>query len=257
MGECGWANVEQCYVHDNTIVMPAGARNGLCWGTLGWNTYADFLAANNRWERTRYLTGDYFATRWWWMIPGPSGQVSEGFDFGWETWRSLQLDDDGSLETRHRSDLSDFRGNLMSLANSTTGLDYDSVLASARRAPPRDDDRDSIEDDWEWQMGLDPTRHDAEEDHDGDGLTNLEEFGAKTNPFSADSDLDDLSDFLEVSEGLQPTLPEFLRHRIPTRTDSATRRNGRRDLMPGRQTRSWDHCLWPPFSFGWIPSTVR
>jgi len=46
-----------------------------------------------------------------------------------------------------------------------------------------DDDGDAMEDEWELKYGLDPKDpYDAEEDPDGDGKTNLEEFMDRTNP---------------------------------------------------------------------------
>lgn len=51
---------------------------------------------------------------------------------------------------------------------------------------PRDDDQDGMSDAWEADHGLDPTRDDGEEDADGDGYTNLEEYLLGTDPALAD-----------------------------------------------------------------------
>lgn len=57
-----------------------------------------------------------------------------------------------------------------------------------------DIDLDGIDDEWERMFGLDPTRNDADEDLDGDGLTNLTEFRLQTRPNDLDTDDDGLSD---------------------------------------------------------------
>ncbi|MEQ9503760.1 MAG: hypothetical protein RIT81_43295 [Deltaproteobacteria bacterium] len=57
-----------------------------------------------------------------------------------------------------------------------------------------DIDQDGIDDEWERMFGLDPTRNDANEDLDGDGLTNLTEYTLQTFPNDLDTDDDGLSD---------------------------------------------------------------
>lgn len=65
--------------------------------------------------------------------------------------------------------------------------------------PIRDGDGDQMDDDWEVVSGLDALDPgDAALDPDDDGLTNLEEYGALTDPFSPDTDGDGLSDGDEV-----------------------------------------------------------
>jgi hypothetical protein len=49
-----------------------------------------------------------------------------------------------------------------------------------------DNDSDEMDDVWEAENGLDPNRADGQEDLDGDGLTNLEEYRADTSPNGAD-----------------------------------------------------------------------
>lgn len=64
-----------------------------------------------------------------------------------------------------------------------------------------DTDDDGMRDDWEIQYSLDPTESaDADLDPDEDGLNNLEEFAAGTNPGEADTDGDGLNDGDEVHE---------------------------------------------------------
>ena len=45
-----------------------------------------------------------------------------------------------------------------------------------------DVDEDGLPDEWERRVGLNPNAQDADEDADGDGFTNMEEFVAGTNP---------------------------------------------------------------------------
>ena len=52
-----------------------------------------------------------------------------------------------------------------------------------------DDDNDGMTDVWEIAYGLDPLLDDSEFDTDGDGLTNLAEFLADTNPTAAPSNI--------------------------------------------------------------------
>ena len=64
-----------------------------------------------------------------------------------------------------------------------------------------DGDSDGMTDGWEVSNGLDPLVNDAFEDVDSDGLTNLQEFYAGSNPNNTDSDDDGLSDYEEASTG--------------------------------------------------------
>ena len=65
--------------------------------------------------------------------------------------------------------------------------------------PILDLDADGMDDDWEDRHNLDATSSgDANMDADSDGLTNLEEYVAGTDPNVSDSDADGLSDADEV-----------------------------------------------------------
>ena len=68
-----------------------------------------------------------------------------------------------------------------------------------------DTDGDGIYDWWEQEQGLDKNDvNDAEEDVDGDGLTNKDEFVYNTDPFKADTDGDGVSDGDEVAQKSNP-----------------------------------------------------
>jgi len=60
-------------------------------------------------------------------------------------------------------------------------------------------DQDNIPDRWEKDNSLDPLVDDSAEDPDSDGLTNLEEYQAGTDPLDSDTDSDGLTDGDEVN----------------------------------------------------------
>ena len=63
-----------------------------------------------------------------------------------------------------------------------------------------DQDQDGMDDNWEYEHGLNPSdQDDANEDPDKDGLTNLEEYQWETDPRDMDTDDDGYSDGVEVS----------------------------------------------------------
>ena len=75
--------------------------------------------------------------------------------------------------------------------------------------PPEDSDGDGVPDMW-MQLhfghptGLESDSSRAEDDADGDGLTNLQEFQLGTDPLSADTDGDGMPDGWEIAHGLDP-----------------------------------------------------
>ena len=80
-----------------------------------------------------------------------------------------------------------------------------------------DGDNDGLPDEWERKVGLNPTNpDDADEDLDGDGFTNREEYEAGTDPADKNSHPDYL-DSLKVKLPLkQTTLPFYLRSYMKT-----------------------------------------
>lgn len=71
------------------------------------------------------------------------------------------------------------------------------VPAAAATARPADRDRDHMPDRWEQRHHLNTHRNDARGDADHDGLRNLAEFKAGTDPRNRDSDEDGVSDKAE------------------------------------------------------------
>ncbi|MEK6920816.1 MAG: Midasin, partial [Nanoarchaeota archaeon] len=94
---------------------------------------------------------------------------------------------------------------ILILLSGSLGLSSD-VSGKALKVKPvtLDKDKDGMPVAWEKKYGLDPTKDDSADDIDGDGLTNLLEYKAGTNPTDADTDDDGLSDYEEVVMGTDP-----------------------------------------------------
>lgn len=76
--------------------------------------------------------------------------------------------------------------------------------------PEGDNDGDGMTNGWEKFYGLDrDDPSDARTDLDGDGLSNLAEFQAGTDPTRQDTDFDGIPDLYELEMGFNPALPSF------------------------------------------------
>jgi hypothetical protein len=81
------------------------------------------------------------------------------------------------------------------------------VFELAVEAALGDSDADGMPDDWERAHGLSVGTNDGAADPDGDGLSNIGEYTASTDPKNADSDGDGYSDGTEVSNSTDPKDP--------------------------------------------------
>ncbi|MDA1097128.1 MAG: thrombospondin type 3 repeat-containing protein, partial [Chloroflexi bacterium] len=83
----------------------------------------------------------------------------------------------------------------------------DNLLLSTSVPPGIDEDQDGLPDVWEIQY-FGNLSHGAGADDDGDGLTNLQEYQAGTDPTEPDSDGDGMSDANELIHGPNPLSPD-------------------------------------------------
>ena len=70
--------------------------------------------------------------------------------------------------------------------------------------PTSDTDNDGLPDTWELDNQTKPNKPSADRDPDHDGLTNIQEFNAHTNPQSSDTDNDGLDDKRELDNEYNP-----------------------------------------------------
>ncbi len=86
-----------------------------------------------------------------------------------------------------------------------------------------DTDGDDLPDGWEEEYGLNPNDpNDSGLDSDNDGLTNLQEYQAGTNPTLVDSDGDGFSDDVEIASGTDPLDPSSFPDNVPEPVPAAS-----------------------------------
>jgi uncharacterized repeat protein (TIGR01451 family) len=71
-----------------------------------------------------------------------------------------------------------------------------------------DGDGDGMPDEWEFDYGLNLGMDDANDDLDGDGLLNIQEYDNGTDPNLSDTDSDEMPDGWEVTYGLNPLVDD-------------------------------------------------
>lgn len=205
----GGFGVREVIVRRNMHVMPLSGHNGIDYGTLGWDTYQDFLDANVVWSDNRYLVGRPLFHQWSWRL-------EEGWDntlsawLRWEDWKQHQ-DQNSTLETFAPETYLPTSTRQHALIKEVTGHDYPALKqALTRRPPPPIDDRDAdgLPDAWEIQYFGTPTAADPLDDNDADGLDNAREFAARTSPIAADTDEDGMPDGWEVGRASDPLVAD-------------------------------------------------
>ena len=206
-GACGANHVaERNHIHDNVMILPGGGSHGLQYGTFGWETHADFLAASNSWEKNTYYTRYPHSHVFHWYLPGnlPS-EMTSGF-LTWAQWKNVGQDKDSQFVGKNAAFFNPANAELDALILATTGVSYKDLKQPFLPAAhsQQDTDLDSMPDWWEQFYGLDPLVNDASQDIDGDGIVNLSEYLMGTNPLSSDSDEDGLPDAWEFEKGTNP-----------------------------------------------------
>jgi len=89
--------------------------------------------------------------------------------------------------------------------------DHNAILSAVTLeevAEAKDSDGDGLSDPWEIEYFGDLTSQSGTDDPDGDGLNNLGEFDAKSDPTKPDADDDGLNDKEEVAAGTNPGNPD-------------------------------------------------
>ena len=206
-GFCGEHVAEGNSIYDNVIVMPLGGYSGLQYGSFGWETYDDFLKKPNVWRNNSYYSGKPNSGNFHWYA---QGQLPEDFIakfYNWEEWKSLGQDDDSHFIGKHSSFFNPNNDEIRQLIIDTTGISYEELKApfvDNFLLDDNDEDGDGLPDSWEKTYGLDTSIDDKDQDLDGDGVSNVDEFRFSTNPSKTDTDGDGIPDQWEISNGLDP-----------------------------------------------------
>ncbi|MDD4735771.1 MAG: hypothetical protein PHP44_06665 [Kiritimatiellae bacterium] len=143
-------------------------------------------------------------------VPAATGQwlrVTMGLDYALKTWRlninevlaakNIGFKDNATPELTHAR-----------WKNSTLGRAWLDQVSVVHEEPEHlDDDGDSLPNVWEKAQGLDAENSaDASVDTDADGLSNVQEYTAGTQPSQADTDGDGMIDGTEIQWSENPAL---------------------------------------------------
>ncbi|WP_143735663.1 FG-GAP repeat domain-containing protein [Microbulbifer mangrovi] len=176
-----------------------GQAYHLYWDGSQWNRYG--------WSYTWSLQGDTIIAQAWydidnWQVYNES--TCGGTGVTCVLWRERQFTiNDIAGDEIYFSNYQVFDNEFDGTFDNNYWSGYVSIFQ--KYVQVLDSDGDGLPDDWETANGLDPHNgDDAWEDFDADGLLNIDEYYAGTNPGVSDTDADGLSDGEEWNIGLDP-----------------------------------------------------